>query len=99
MAQKCEKILGIKIDNKSILMPHVRSLCKKTSQKLNAFARVECSLKFEQKKVLLYAFATMWCSYSPVVLMFYDQKLNNHINHIHERALRIVYQNQNLTFD
>ena len=31
--------------------------------------------------------------------MFYDQKLHNHINHIHERALIIVYQEQNSAFD
>ena len=31
---KCEKLLGIQIE------PHIRSLCKKTSQKLSAFARL-----------------------------------------------------------
>ena len=31
--------------------------------------------------------------------MFHNRKLNNHINRIHERALRIVYQDNNLTFE
>ena len=31
--------------------------------------------------------------------MFDNRKLNNHINRIHERALRIVYQDYNSTFD
>ena len=31
--------------------------------------------------------------------MFENQKLNNRINHIHERALSIVYQDHNSTFD
>ena len=31
--------------------------------------------------------------------MFQNQKLNNHINRIHERALSIVYQDHNSTFD
>ena len=31
--------------------------------------------------------------------MFHNQKLTNHINRIHERALRIVYQDHNSTFD
>ena len=31
--------------------------------------------------------------------MFHSQKLNNYINRIHERALRIVYQDHNPTLD
>ena len=31
--------------------------------------------------------------------MFDNRKLNNHINLIHERALRILYQGHNLMFD
>ena len=31
--------------------------------------------------------------------MFHYRKLNNHINRIHERALRIVYQDHNSTFE
>ena len=35
---KCEKLLGFHIDKKLTFEPHVRYLCKKASQKLNAFA-------------------------------------------------------------
>ena len=31
--------------------------------------------------------------------MFHNRKLNNHINRIHERALRIVYRDHNSMFD
>ena len=83
---KCGKHLGIHIDNKLTSEPHVRSLCKKASQKLNAFARIACSLKFDQRKLLLNAFVTSLFSYAPVVWMFHNRKLNNHINRIHERV-------------
>ena len=96
---KYEKRLGIHIDNKLTFEPHVRSLCKEASQKLNAFARIGCSLKFDQRKLRLNAFIISQFSYAPVVWMFHNRKLNNHINRIHERALRIVYQDLNLTFD
>ena len=33
---KCKKFLGIKIDSKLMFDSHVKSLCKKASQKLNA---------------------------------------------------------------
>ena len=44
---KCKKLLGIHFDHKLKFEPHVRSLCKKASQKSNAFARIAYSLKFE----------------------------------------------------
>ena len=34
-----------------------------------------------------------------VVWMFHNGKLNNHINHVHRRALRIAYQDHNSTFN
>ena len=37
---KCEKRLGIKIDSKLMLDSHVKSLCKKASQKLKTLSRV-----------------------------------------------------------
>ena len=98
-SSKCVKLLGIHIDNKLTFESHVRSLCKKGSQKLNVFARIACSLKFDQRKLLLNAFITSQFSYAPVVWMFHNRKLNNDINQIHERALRIIYQNHNSTFE
>ena len=96
---KCENLLDIHTDNKLTSDPHVKSLCKKVSQKLNAFARISYSLKLEQKKLLLNALITSLFSYAPVFWMFHNRKSNNHINPVHGRALRIVYQNHNLTFD
>ena len=88
---KCKKLLGIHIDSKLTFEHHIRSLCKKPSQKLNAFARIAYSLKFDQRKPLLNAFITSQFSHAPVVWMFHNRTLNNYINRIHERALRIVY--------
>ena len=41
-----EKFLVIKIDNKLKFKPHARSFCKKASQKLKAFTRMQVPLKF-----------------------------------------------------
>ena len=71
---KREKLLGIHIDNTLTFEPYVRSACKKASQKLNAFARIAYSLKFEQRKLLLNAFITSQFSYAPVVWMFHNRK-------------------------
>ena len=50
---KCEKLLSIPFDSKMKFKPRVRSLCKKASQKLNTFARIAYSLKFEQRNFFL----------------------------------------------
>ena len=39
-SSKCEKLLGIKIDNKLNFNTHVDEICKKAGQKLNALSRV-----------------------------------------------------------
>ena len=94
-----EKLLGIKIDQKLSLEPHVDSLCKKASQKLNALAWMASSLKFKQRKLLSNAFITAQFFYTSVIWMFHSRKLNNRINHINERALRLVYKSYTSTFD
>ena len=43
---RCEKFLRLKIDSKLMLDSHVKSLCKKASQKLNALSRVAYQLDF-----------------------------------------------------
>ena len=77
---------------------NVKSLCKNVSQKLTAFARIVYSLKSDQRKLLRNAFIASQFSHAPVIWVFHNRKLNNYINRIHQRALRIVYQDHNPTF-
>ena len=95
----CEKLLGIKVGCKLSFEPRVESLCKKASQKLNALTRMAYSLKFKQRKLLLDAFLIAQFSYAPDVGMFHSRKLNNRINHINERATRLVYKDYTSSFD
>ena len=37
-------------------------------------------------------------NYCPLIWMFHNKALNNRNYRIHERALRLVYQNKNLSF-
>ena len=86
-SSSCEKLLGIEIDQKISFEPHVESLCKEASQKINSFSLMASSLKFEQRKLLLNAFIKAQFSYARVIWIFHSRKLNNRINYIHERAL------------
>ena len=39
------------------------------------------------------------CNYCPLVWMFHSRTLNNRINRLHERALRLVYKNDQSSFE
>ena len=93
-----EKLLGIKIDTKLSLENHVSSLCKKANQKLHALARILNYMDLSKRKSLMKAFVTSQFNYCPLIWMFHNRELNNRINRIHEPTLRLVYQDNSLSF-
>ena len=93
-----EKLLGVKIDTKLSFQNHVSSLFKKASQKLHALARIVNFMNLGKRKSLMKAFITSQSNYCPLIWMFHSRELNNHINRMHERALRLVYQDNSLSF-
>ena len=78
---------------------HVSSICTKASQKLHALSRVCRMMTHPQRKKVMKAFIHSQFGYCPLVWMFHSRKLNNRINDIHERALRIVYNDYTSTFE
>ena len=94
-----EKLLGMMLDKDLSFEPHLNKLCKKVNQKISALARIAGILPFQKRRILLKTFIESQFSYCPLVWMFCSCKFNNKINRIHERALRIVYQDYKSTFD
>ena len=97
-ASKSEKLLGVTIDCNLSFEEHVKKLCNKASQKLSALARISSYMCTKQKRRILKAFITSQFGYCPLIWMFCSRNLNNRINRLHERALRIVYNDYNLSF-
>ena len=93
------KLLGVTIDNELKFDEHVSKLCKKASQKLHALARVSNYMSQDKLRMLMKAFIESQFGYCPLVWMFHSRKLNNRINRLHERALRLVYKDSLLTFE
>ena len=93
-----EKLLGIKFDSKLSFENHVSSLCKKASQKLHALTRIVNYMNLSKRKALMKTFVISQFNYCPLVWMFHSRKLNHRINSIHERALRVTYQDYQSTF-
>ena len=92
------ELLGIKINADLNMNEHVTNLCKKANQKLHALARISKYLREDKLKILMKTFIQSQFNYCPLVWMFHNRTLNNKINKLHERALRIVYSNDELTF-
>ena len=93
-----EKPLGILIDSDLSFGKHIKSLCRKAGQKLNAVARISNYLTHDQKRLLLSSIIKFQFSYCPLIWIFYSRSLNNLINRIHERALRLTHSDHVSTF-
>ena len=94
-----EKLLGVTIDNKLTFKDHVEGLCKKASKKLHALTRVSRYMNTAKKRVIMKSFITSQFGYCPLVWMLHSRTLNNRINRIHERALRVVYNDNVSSFE
>ena len=97
-SSKLEKLLGIAIDNKLTFEKHVTNLCNKVSQKLNALTRIVNYIQPNQRRLIMKAFITSQFGYCPLVWMFHTRRINNRINRLHERSLRLTYKDFNSTF-
>ena len=96
--RKEQNLLGINVDSSVSFKGHITSLCKKDSQKLRALKRIVNYMDFPKRKVLMKAFIASQFSYCPLILMFHSRTLNNRINNIHERALRMTYKDNQSSF-
>ena len=96
---RCEKLLGIKIDNSLSFTEHVTDLCSKASQKLHALSRLAGFMNTKQRRIIMKAFINSQFGYCPLVWMFHSRKLNNRINKIHDRSLRLIYEDRVSSFE
>ena len=55
-------------------------------------------LSFNKRRTLFKAFVESQFKYCPIVWMFHSRRNNKKINRLHERALRIVYDDNVSTF-
>ena len=94
-----EKLLGVKFDKKFTFDDHISDICKKAVRKISALARVTPYMGIAKKRILMNAFFTSQFSFCPLVWMCHSRTNNNKINRLHERCLRIVYNNKQSSFN
>ena len=94
-----EELLGVTIYSNLNFKEHVLSLCKKANRKLYALSRVSKYMTLNKRRILMKSFIISRFNYCPLIWMIQNRGLNNKINHIHERALRVVYDDYSFSFE
>ena len=98
IAEDSVTLLGVIIDSKLDFSDHVTNLLKKSNQKLHGLARISKYVNKDKLKLIMRTFIQSQFNYCPLLWMFHSRMLDNKINKLHERALRLVYKNDDLNF-
>ena len=94
-----ETLLVILVDSELRFDQHVSSICSKASKKLHALEHITNFMSFKKRRTLLKAFIEFQFNYCPLIWMLHPRLMNNKINRIHKRVLRLVYSNKVSAFD
>ena len=93
-----EKLLGIQIESDLTLDEHISSICNKVAKKINVLSCLVNFMSLDKRRIVMKAFIESKFDYCPLICMFHSRTLNNKINRLHEKALRIVYSDYKSSF-
>ena len=96
---KFEKLLGIKLDSKLNFNFDIHDIFQKAGQKLNAISRITPYMRFAKKRLIVNAFFYSQFNYCQLVWMYHNRTNNNKINRLHERCLRLIYNDKKSIFE
>ena len=94
-----EKLLSIFLDRKLNFESHIGSLCRKAGQKLKALARLKNYLTSDQRNLIFNSVIKSQFIYFLLIWVFTSRYLNNALNKIHERDLRLIYNDHEKSFN
>ena len=75
------------------------TFAKKAGLKLNALARITPYIDLTKKRLLLNGFFMSQFNYCQLVWMCHNRTKNNKINRLHERCLRLIYNDKKSSFE
>ena len=94
-----ETLLGITIDLELNFENHLSAICNNVSRKINALGWIANYISLEKRRLVMKTFIESQFNYYPLIWMFHSRTINNKINRLHERALRIVYCDLKSSFE
>ena len=95
----CEKLLGITNSSDLKFDKDISDLCDKVNENRNTWCRVTGYVSLEKQRIVMKMFVESQFSYCPLIWMSHHITLNNEINGLRERALRIVYSDYKSSFN
>ena len=78
---------------------HLSAICNKVNRKINSLGRIANYMSLEKRRIVMKTFIESQFNYFPLIWMFHSRTINNKINRLHERALRIVYSDFKSSFE
>ena len=86
--------LGVHLDSGLSFDYHISEICKKASRKVSALTRVTSGMSLSKKRTCLNAFFKSQFNYCPLTWMCHCHENNYKINRLHEKCLRIIYNDK-----
>ena len=94
-----EKLLGGTVDANLNFNYRLENKLKKASEKVHVLARITHYTSIPKRELLMNSFFTSQFNYCPLILMCHSRTMNNKINRLHERCLRILYSDNTKSFE
>ena len=94
-----EKLSEMQFDNQLKFDFYIEKLCKNVNRKLHGLARVTPYIDLSKKRILMNTFfGSQFNNYCPLISMFYSKKLYHISNRLHEKGLRIIYNDKTSSY-
>ena len=94
------KIDSIEVENSHWkFKEHLEGIIKKASKKVNVLSRITPFMNIAKRKLLMNSFFISQFNYCPLIWMCHSRTINNKINSLHERCLRIIYNDYRSSFE
>ena len=94
-----QKLFGGSIDRNLKFSHYILKQCEKAARKLSALTRICKFMSLWRRRLLTKSFIESQFAYSLLVWMCCHKTSDNRINHLHQRALRTVYNDNVSTFE
>ena len=95
---KFEKFFNVTFYNRLNFNHHISSICKMTGNKLLAITRVSNYIDQDKKRIHFNSYFLSQFNYCPQIWMNHNKSINNRINSLHERVLRLIYCDDSSNF-
>ena len=95
---KFEKLLGVTFDNQLNFNHHISNICKTAGKNIHTLARVSNYMDQDKKRIPFNSYFLSQFNYFRLIWTNHNKSINNRINSLHERALRLVYCDHSSNF-